>query len=54
MKHDGQKQVGEEGFMSLTVPYNSSSSKAVRSGTQAGRNLDAGAEAEAMGVGAAH
>jgi len=30
MKHHGQKQLGEERVISLTVPYNSSSSKAVR------------------------
>jgi hypothetical protein len=34
-------------FISFTVPYNCSSSKAVRTGTYTGRSLEAGADAEA-------
>jgi hypothetical protein len=43
MKHHDQSTLGREGFISPTVPYNSSSSKVVRTGTQAGQNLEAGA-----------
>lgn len=41
IKHQNQKQPGEEGFVSLTVVYNSSSSKAGKAGTQAGQELGA-------------
>jgi hypothetical protein len=41
-----KKQVGEKGFIQLTLPYCLSSPKEVRTGTQAGR--EAGADAEAM------
>jgi hypothetical protein len=34
--------------MSLTVPYSSSSSQALRAGTKQGRALEPGADAEAM------
>jgi hypothetical protein len=37
MKYYEQKQVGEKGFISLTILYNSSSSKALRAGAQAGQ-----------------
>ena len=37
MKHHDQKLLGEKGFISLTVPYNSSSSKGMGAGTQAGQ-----------------
>jgi hypothetical protein len=42
-----------KGFTWLTGPHPSSSSKEVRSGTQNSRNLEAGADAEAM-TGAAY
>ena len=41
-----KKQVGEEGFIQLTLPHCCSAPKEVRTGTQAGQ--EAGAEAEAM------
>jgi hypothetical protein len=41
-----KKQVGEEGFIRLTLPCCCSSPKEVRTGTQAGQG--AGADAEAM------
>jgi len=41
-----KKQAGEEGFIELTLPHCCSSPKEARTGTQAGQ--EAGAEAEAM------
>ena len=41
-----KKQVGEEGFIQLTLPHCCPSPKEVRTGTQAGQ--EAGADAEAM------
>jgi hypothetical protein len=41
-----KKQVEEEGFIPLTLPYCCSPSKEIRTGTQAGQ--EAGADAEAM------
>ena len=48
MKHHDQKQVGEKGFIWLTLPQHSSSLKAVRTGAHTGRNPEAGADAEAL------
>lgn len=45
MKHHDQSNSEKTGFISLTVPCNSSSSKTVRTGTQAAP--EAGADAEA-------
>jgi hypothetical protein len=39
MKHHSQTQLGREGFILLTVPYNSSSSKAVTARPTQVRNL---------------
>lgn len=36
MKHHGPRQLGEEGFISLTAPHSSSSAKTAKAGTQAG------------------
>ena len=41
-----KKQLGRKGFIQLTLPHRSSSPKEVRTGTQAGQ--EAGADAEAM------
>jgi hypothetical protein len=41
-----KKQVGKEGFIQLILPHCYSSKKEVRTGTQAGQ--EAGADAEAM------
>jgi hypothetical protein len=41
-----KKQLGRKGFVQLTLPYCCSSPKEVRTGTQAGQ--EAGADAEAM------
>jgi len=41
-----KKQVGKETFIQLTLPHSCSSPKEVRTGTQAGQ--EAGADAEAM------
>jgi hypothetical protein len=41
-----KKHLGRKGFIQLTLPYCCSSPKEVRTGTQAGQ--EAGAEAEAM------
>jgi hypothetical protein len=41
-----KKQLGRKGFIRLILPYCCSSSKEVRTGTQAGQ--EAGADAEAM------
>jgi hypothetical protein len=41
-----KKQLGKKGFIRLTLPYCCSSPKEVRTGTQAGQ--EAGADAEAM------
>jgi hypothetical protein len=41
-----KKQLGRKGFIQLTFPYCCSSPKEVRTGTQAGQ--EAGADAEAM------
>lgn len=48
MKYHDQKQVGEESvsFLWLTLSHCSLSSKKIRVGTQAGRNLKVGADAE--------
>ena len=37
MKHHDQKHLGEKFFFSLILPFNSLSSKVVRTGTQAGQ-----------------
>lgn len=37
MKHHDQMLLGRKGFTSFTVPYNSSSAKAVRAGTHTGQ-----------------
>ena len=47
IKHHDQNKIGVESW-SLTVPYNSSSSKAVRAGLKQGSNLKAGADTETM------
>jgi hypothetical protein len=48
MKHHDPKHLGAKGLISLTVSYNKSASKAVRAEMHKGRNLGAGADAEAM------
>ena len=46
-KHQNQKsKLGRKGFIQLTLPHCSSSPKEVRTGTQAGQ--EEGADAEAM------
>jgi hypothetical protein len=40
-----KKQLGRKGFIQLTLPYCCSSPKEVRTGTQAGQEAGAGAEA---------
>lgn len=48
IKHYDQKSnLGRQGLF-ITVPCNSSSSKALRAGTQAGQAPDAGADVKAM------
>lgn len=39
MKHHDQSNLGRKEFISLTVPYNSSSPEAVRTGTEAGQEV---------------
>jgi hypothetical protein len=39
---------GKKGFIQLTLPHLCSSPKEVKTGTHQGRNLEAGADAEAM------
>jgi len=41
-------KLGRKGFIQLTLPHCCSSPKEVRTGTHTGRNLEAGADAEAM------
>jgi hypothetical protein len=45
-KHHDQEKLGRKGFIQLTLPHCCSSPKEVRTGTQAGQ--EAGADAEAM------
>jgi hypothetical protein len=48
MKHHDQSNLGRKGLIWLTLPHHCSSFKEVRTGTQAYRNPEAGADAEAM------
>jgi hypothetical protein len=47
MKHHSQSNLGRKGFILLTIPYSSSSSKAVAQELKQGMVMDAGADAEA-------
>lgn len=48
MKHRGQAYIGRIGFVWHTLPHCGLSVEEVRTGTQTGRNVEAGAKAEAM------
>jgi hypothetical protein len=48
MKHHDQRNLGEKGLLGLQFPYHCSLAKKVRQELKKGRNLETGADVEAM------